>query len=43
MTIKVTGYQWKWQYEYVDEGVSFFSHARAQPATRPASSTPAST
>jgi len=25
MTIKVTGYQWKWRYEYLDEGVSFFS------------------
>ena len=25
MTIKVTGYQWMWQYEYVDQGVSFFS------------------
>jgi len=25
LTIKVTGYQWKWQYEYVDDGVSFFS------------------
>ena len=25
LTIKVTGYQWKWQYEYVDQGVSFFS------------------
>jgi cytochrome c oxidase subunit 2 len=25
MTIKVTGYQWKWQYEYVGEDVSFFS------------------
>lgn len=25
MTIKVTGYQWKWEYEYIDEGVSFFS------------------
>jgi len=28
MTIKVTGYQWKWQYEYMDgaaEGVKFFS------------------
>ena len=25
LTIKVTGYQWKWQYEYVDEGVSYFS------------------
>ena len=24
-TIKVTGYQWKWQYEYLDAGVSFFS------------------
>jgi cytochrome c oxidase subunit II len=25
ITVKVTGYQWKWQYDYVDEGVSFFS------------------
>jgi len=25
MTIKVTGYQWKWQYQYVDEDISFFS------------------
>ncbi len=25
MSIKVTGYQWKWEYDYVDEGVSFFS------------------
>jgi len=25
MTVKVVGYQWKWQYEYVDKGVSFFS------------------
>jgi cytochrome c oxidase subunit 2 len=25
ITIKVTGYQWKWQYEYLGEDVSFFS------------------
>jgi cytochrome c oxidase subunit 2 len=25
LSIKVTGYQWKWQYEYLDEDVSFFS------------------
>ncbi|MGI9315985.1 MAG: cytochrome c oxidase subunit II [bacterium] len=25
LTIKITGYQWKWQYEYPDTGVSFFS------------------
>ncbi len=25
VTVKVTGYQWKWQYEYLDENVSFFS------------------
>jgi cytochrome c oxidase subunit 2 len=25
LTVKVTGYQWKWQYEYIDEGISFFS------------------
>ncbi len=25
MTIKITGYQWKWHYDYVGENVSFFS------------------
>jgi cytochrome c oxidase subunit 2 len=25
LTVKATGYQWKWQYDYVDDGVSFFS------------------
>ena len=25
MTVKVTGYQWMWQYEYVDSGVSMYS------------------
>jgi cytochrome c oxidase subunit 2 len=25
LTIKVTGYQWKWQYDYLDEGISYFS------------------
>ncbi|MFO1405968.1 MAG: cytochrome c oxidase subunit II [Steroidobacteraceae bacterium] len=30
LTIKVTGYQWKWQYEYLGEGVSFYS-TLAQP------------
>ena len=25
LTIKVTGYQWRWQYDYIDEGVRFFS------------------
>lgn len=25
LTVKVTGYQWKWKYEYIDQGVSFFS------------------
>jgi cytochrome c oxidase subunit 2 len=25
MTIKVTGYQWMWHYQYVNEGISFFS------------------
>ena len=27
MSIKVTGYQWRWQYEYIDEGVSFLQPA----------------
>ena len=26
LSIKVTGFQWGWQYEYMDDGVSFFSH-----------------
>ncbi|MEM7763552.1 MAG: cytochrome c oxidase subunit II [Pseudomonadota bacterium] len=26
LTIKATAYQWKWQYEYLDEGVSFYSN-----------------
>lgn len=25
LTLKVTAYQWKWQYDYIDEGFSFFS------------------
>jgi len=26
MSIKVTGYQWKWHYDYLDEDISFFSN-----------------
>jgi cytochrome c oxidase subunit 2 len=25
MTIKVTGYQWKWQYQYLNDDISFYS------------------
>lgn len=25
MTIKVTGYQWKWKYDYLEEDISFYS------------------
>ena len=25
LTIKVTGFQWRWQYDYIDDGVRFFS------------------
>lgn len=25
LTIKVTGYQWKWRYDYLDQGFGFFS------------------
>ncbi len=25
LTIKITGYQWKWHYDYLDQDVSFFS------------------
>ncbi len=26
VNIKITGHQWKWQYEYLDEGISFYSN-----------------
>jgi cytochrome c oxidase subunit II len=26
LSIKVTGYQWKWRYEYLDEGIDFMSN-----------------
>jgi cytochrome c oxidase subunit 2 len=25
LTLKITGYQWQWQYEYIDHGIEFFS------------------
>jgi cytochrome c oxidase subunit 2 len=25
MTVKVTGYQWMWRYEYIDSGIDFYS------------------
>lgn len=31
MTIKVTGYQWRWRYDYVNEGIGFYS-ALAKPS-----------
>jgi cytochrome c oxidase subunit 2 len=30
MTIKVTGYQWKWRYEYLDDQIDFFSSLDAK-------------
>ncbi|MEM8980371.1 MAG: cytochrome c oxidase subunit II [Pseudomonadota bacterium] len=33
ITIKVTGYQWYWGYEYVDEGFYFDSYMVGHPAT----------
>lgn len=26
LTIKVTGYQWKWRYDYLDSGIGFYSN-----------------
>jgi cytochrome c oxidase subunit 2 len=26
MTVKITGYQWKWRYDYIDSGVGFYSN-----------------
>jgi cytochrome c oxidase subunit 2 len=35
LTIKVTGFQWGWQYDYLDDGVAFYSHLdRASNAAR---------
>ena len=35
LTIKVTGYQWKWHYDYLDQDVAFFSTlARESDAAR---------
>ena len=35
LTIKVTGFQWGWQYDFLDDGVSYYSHLdRASNAAR---------
>ncbi|MBA2649767.1 MAG: cytochrome c oxidase subunit II [Legionella sp.] len=26
ITIKIVGYQWRWQYQYLDQGISYFSN-----------------
>ncbi len=31
ITVKVTGYQWKWSYDYLDEGISFYSQLSTPP------------
>ena len=31
ITVKVTGYQWKWSYDYLSEGVSFYSQMSTPP------------
>lgn len=31
LTIKITGYQWKWKYEYLDQGIQFFSNLSTPP------------
>lgn len=31
MTIKATGYQWKWSYDYLDDGVFFYSQLSTPP------------
>lgn len=41
MTIKVTGYQWKWRYEYLGEDVNFIS-SLARASMKPAASARAS-
>lgn len=34
INIKITGYQWKWQYEYLDYGIKFFSNLSTTPEQR---------
>lgn len=34
VTVKIIGYQWKWQYQYLDEGISFFSNLSTPMAQR---------
>jgi cytochrome c oxidase subunit 2 len=35
LTVKITGYQWRWQYDYIDSNVKFYSTlARASNAAR---------
>lgn len=31
LNIKIIGYQWKWKYEYLDQGISFFSNLSTPP------------
>jgi len=28
MTIKITGYQWKWQYDHLEDGISYYSNLK---------------
>ena len=41
MTIKITGYQWRWKYEYVEDDIQFISSlaAESNAARQPASGT----
>ncbi|RLA04142.1 MAG: cytochrome c oxidase subunit II [Gammaproteobacteria bacterium] len=32
VTIKITGHQWYWQYQYLDQGVEFYSNLSTPPA-----------
>lgn len=34
VTIKITGHQWKWQYQYLDQGISYFSNLSTPEAQR---------
>jgi len=42
MTVKITGFQWRWKYEYVEDGIQFISSldAASNAARRPKSGTP---
>jgi cytochrome c oxidase subunit 2 len=43
MTIRITGYQWKWRYDYLDDNFGFVSHLATPRAATAATAVAAGT